>query len=124
MKRLISWLTTFCILALMFATSCEYAWIDYEDVPIPDTVSLANDVVPIFERGCNATVCHGGGANPDLRPDRAYNSLINGGYVNTGDPVLSSIHTSIINGGSMEQYAEPGDDQIILKWIEQGALNN
>ena len=124
MRRVISWLTAICVLCLMFASSCEYAWIDYEEVSVPDTVSFSNNVVPIFERGCNASVCHGGGADPDLRPDRAYNSLISGGYVNTDDPAMSSIYTSIIKGGSMEQYADPGDDEVILKWIEQGALNN
>lgn len=117
-------MTVICVLCLIFASSCEYAWIDHGDAMLPDTVSFKTHLVPLFEQGCNASVCHGGSADPDLRPDNAYNSLISGGYVDTDDPGQSSLYTSLLRGGSMEQYADPGDAELILRWIEQGAQNN
>lgn len=104
--------------------SCQYEWIEFEEVEIPEVVSFETDIVPLFEAGCNSNVCHGGGKDPDLRPDKAYNSLLSGGYVDVANPEQSSIYTSVITGGSMAQYSQPGDEELILAWIEQGALNN
>jgi hypothetical protein len=123
MKKLLS--IPLLIAALLAGMqSCQYEYIMFEEVDIPEEVSFANDIVPIFERGCNTNLCHGGNADPDLRPDNAYNSLINGGYVNVDSPEESSIYTTLLPGGSMEQYAEPGEKDFILAWIEQGAKNN
>jgi len=104
--------------------SCQYEWIEFEDPEIPDVVSFSNDIVPIFEASCNTNVCHGGSKDPDLRPDKAFNSLITGGYVDVDNPEQSIIYTCLLTGESMEQYAQPGDDELILAWIEQGAQDN
>ena len=110
--------------AFLVFNSCQYDWIEFEEPVLPDTVSFANDVVPIFERGCNASGCHGGGFNPDLRPDVAYVSLMSGGYVDKNSPASSSIYTVMIPGGSMVNYTQPGEADLVLEWIEQGALDN
>jgi hypothetical protein len=110
--------------SLAMLSSCQYYWIEVDEPFIPDTVSFSRDVIPIFEEGCNVSVCHGGSKAPDLRPDNAYQSLMTGGYVNTAEPALSTIYTCLISGGSMEQYAKQGDDALILSWIEQGAKDN
>jgi hypothetical protein len=124
MKKTLVILSLLTALALTALQSCQYEWIEFEETEIPDVVSLSNDLIPIFEASCNTNVCHGGSADPDLRPDKAFNALISGGYVDTSNPEQSSLYTCLLAGGSMEQYAEPGDAELILAWIEQGAKNN
>lgn len=104
--------------------SCYYEDIEFDETIIPETVSFSGDIVPIFVAGCNASVCHGGGKDPDLRPENAYSALMNDGYVNVANPSSSSLYTCLLPGGSMETYAKQGDAALILAWIEQGAKNN
>ncbi len=116
------------ILLIAFAgfifCSCEYEWIQPEKQPIPDTVSFENDIMPIFNNGCNTNVCHGAGAtSPDLSEGNAYNALISGSYVDTETPEASILYTSM-KSGSMKPYTTPGDEDIVLAWITQGANNN
>ena len=114
----------FFVLAGFILSSCEYEWIQLEKKPIPENVSFANDVIPIFNDGCNTNVCHGPGSKPpDLSPENAYNSLIDGAYVDTTTPEASIIYTTIKNG-SMATFTNPGDESIVLAWIQQGAKNN
>ena len=104
--------------------SCEYEWIEPEDAEIPDVISYSVHIQPIFDRGCNGSGCHtSGGPDPDLTSGLSYNSLLSGGYVNTENPEGSSLYTSV-RFGSMQVYAQLGDADYILKWIQQGALNN
>jgi hypothetical protein len=105
--------------------SCEYDWVESEPFNPSDTLSFSAEIIPIFESSCNAGVCHGtGGKDPILTPDVAYNSLIDGGYVDINVPENSSIYTSLVPGGSMANYAQTGDADKVLIWIQQGALNN
>ena len=104
--------------------SCEYEWIQPEKKPVPVNVSFSADIIPIFDKGCNIGVCHGVGATPpDLSPANAYNSLIDGAYVNTETPEASILYNTM-KSGSMQTYTDPGDEEIVLAWIEQGAKNN
>jgi hypothetical protein len=105
--------------------SCEYDWVEAEPINPSDTLSFSAEIIPIFERGCNASVCHGaGGKDPILTRDQAYDNLVSGGYVDTTTPENSSIYTSMAPGGSMSGYSETGDAEKVLIWIQQGALNN
>lgn len=105
--------------------SCEYDWVEAEPFNPSDTLSFSAEIIPIFERGCNASVCHGaGGKDPVLTADQAYNNLISGGYVDTATPENSSLYISMAPGGSMASYTETGDANKVLIWIQQGALNN
>jgi hypothetical protein len=114
----------FFVLAGFIICSCEYEFIQPEEKPIPENVSFANDIIPIFNNGCNTNVCHGPGSTPpDLSPDNAYDALMSGGYVDTETPEASILYTSM-KSGSMKPYTTPGDEDIILAWIEQGAKNN
>lgn len=114
----------FIVLAGFVFCSCEYEWIQPEKAPIPTEVSFSTDIIPIFDNGCNTGVCHGAGATPpDLTPSNAYNALLDGGYVNTDTPESSSLYTSMATG-SMKNYTTPGDEDLILAWITQGAKNN
>jgi hypothetical protein len=114
----------FIALAGIVLSSCEYEWIQPEKKPIPTEVSFSGDIMPIFDNGCNTGVCHGAGATPpDLTAANAYNSLTDGGFVDADTPEASVIYTTM-KSGSMKTYTDPGDEEIVLAWIQQGAKNN
>lgn len=109
---------------LMIFSSCA----NYEK-PLPDIpaeVSFSDDLIPFFETSCtNTSGCHDtGDIPPDLTEEFGYNSLMTGGYINTDIPEESLLYTKIAPGGSMEKYSTQRDTQMVLRWIEQGALNN
>lgn len=105
-------------------SSCTYDIIEPKVGEVPDTVSFSLDVIPIFDKSCNTSGCHSkAGIPPDLSVQNAYISLTFFGYVDVDVPEESEIYTKI-NTGSMKQYATENDRAIILKWIEQGALDN
>ena len=117
-------LLLFIALAGLVLSSCEYEWIQPEKKPIPTEVSFSGDIMPIFDNGCNAGVCHGAGATPpDLTEANAYNALLDGSYVDINTPEASILYTTM-KSGSMKTYTNPGDEDIILAWIQQGAKNN
>src|SRR5690242_9089770 len=56
-------------------------------------VSLINDIIPVFDKSCTASGCHSNGGHvPDLTVSRAYNSLVNGNYVNLAAPDKSDLY--------------------------------
>jgi hypothetical protein len=93
----------------------------------PQSVSFSGDLIPIFNKSCNSSGCHDGvpTKNPSLSPDKAYNALMSGGYINTLVPGNSSIYLSVKDnsmpiGGSLTA----AEKQKILDWIRNGAPNN
>jgi hypothetical protein len=123
MRKLIFILTLFAGFTLW--QSCEYDWVETEPINTPDTVSFSHDIIPIFERGCNAGVCHGdGGIAPILTSAEAFSALTTGGYIDTATPENSGIYVEMADGGSMNKYTAYGEPELVLKWIQQGALNN
>lgn len=124
MKKLIPLMILLAAGFVLALSSCSYEWIEYDEPVIPDTVSFKNDIVPIFNQSCNSAGCHSeGGFDPVLTPEVAYSELIDGGYVNTENPEGSTLYLSMTSG-SMEIYAQPGDAELILEWIKDGANNN
>ena len=111
------------ILLLALNTSCYYNKTPLPPEPTGD-ISYSVDIQPIWNDNC--VTCHqsGTGVPLDLEESVSYNNLINGNYVNLDEPELSIIYTKIDIGGSMAQYATDNNRPVILKWIEQGALNN
>ena len=112
------------LLALTALWSCEYEKIVPEPLPpATDTIYYSTDIQPIWNGGCAG--CHGQGLTPpDLTAANSYNSLMNGGYINTADPAASEIYTVMASGGSMSQYTDASEANIVLVWIQQGAKNN
>ena len=111
-----------------FITSCEYAFIKPEPSPDPvDTISFAQDVIPIFENN-NCTGCHKPEGVPqlDFTAPNAYNTLVSNQLVNPADPTSSIIYTypNPISGTHDNKYATEADAQTVLIWIKQGAKNN
>jgi hypothetical protein len=115
------------VLGLMLA-SCYYDQVVPFDPPIDvGEVSFANDIIPIFNKDCNISGCHNGGVAPDLRPANAYNALINGAYIDAGNPEGSELYKWMrgdrstpmpLSGPNVTYNAK------VLAWIKQGALNN
>lgn len=107
-----------------FMLACTYDTITPKEVEVPENVSFNEDVIPIFNNGCNNPGCHTtGGLPPDLTPDNAYISLTFFGYVDVDFPEESILYKKITTG-TMYEYATDQDRAIILKWIEKGALDN
>lgn len=110
-----------CFLTLL-ASSCESEKIQPIDPDdLPDEISFSEHITPIFSSKCSQ--CHFGQTPPDLSPSEAYLNLTSGGYINTDNPEKSDIYKEITTGG-MAQYASDSDRAYILKWIQQGALDN
>lgn len=120
----------YLVVVLLLATCLNACY--YDEVAsfegLPTNVSLKNDVQPIFDRDCNMSGCHDGipSHDPSLTPEKAYEDLTSGGYVNTTDPANSVLYLSV-NGGGMPAGRAPlseNDKKLILAWITEGAKNN
>ena len=114
--------------SLALLTACEYDIIVPEKIAPPppgDTISFAQDVIPVFNASCNAS-CHRTGAiAPDLSAANAYVSLTTGeAYVVAGDPASSLLYSKCKAGGSMETYCSSVQLDLIYRWIYAGAENN
>jgi hypothetical protein len=93
----------------------------------PQFVSFSGDLIPLFNKSCNMSGCHDAVPShaPSLVPDKAYNALINGGFVNTAIPTESVIYIETKSGAMPPTGALPASDtQKILDWIRNGAPNN
>ena len=105
-------------------TSCTWEEIKPQKVAVPDSAKFSLNIVPIFTANCAQSGCHVKGVQaPDLSAPNAYNSLIFYGYVDTDFPEQSALYLKITSG-SMKDKATDVDRALILKWIQQGALDN
>jgi len=114
----------FLILGFIFISivSCEYKYIDPIEVDLPDEpVSFSENVETIFQDKC--ITCHSS-TNPILTTGNAYNSLINGGYVDTSDPESSDLYEKVLGGHPGGNSLSSEELGIILKWITDGAKND
>ena len=99
-----------------------------------DTVSFANDVLPIFQQRC--AECHGAtDENGEVRTEVSLNLIEYervmagsefGTVIEAGDPANSFLLDMIIDGTMPEQGDPVPEDEIaiIRAWIEAGAPNN
>ena len=97
--------------------------------PGPEEISFAADVMPIFEAEC--VVCHGNFGGWDAT---SYDAVMTSGNhspaVIPGDPEISILARKMvgtqISGGIMPPGGLLAEDeiQVILDWIEEGALDN
>ena len=111
------------LLGLMAWQACEYNWVETTPPPLPETVSFATNIQPIFNSDCVS--CHdAGGTSPDLTEGNAYNDLFTNNLVDTLNPESSVLYTKMAKGGSMYSFTKTGQADLVLKWIQQGAQNN
>lgn len=91
-------------------------------------VTFVGDITPIFNNSCAVSGCHNsGGKTPNLSSGLAYTSLINGNFINTGDPESSVIYGWMIGKKSTPMPVSGINkdyNALILAWIKQGANNN
>jgi len=97
-----------------------------EEVTRP--VSFSGDIVPIFSSSCSSSGCHNaGGKSPDLSAVNAYNSLTNGGYINSSNPENSELYLWMSGQRGMPMPVSGINkdyNAMVLAWIKQGAQNN
>jgi hypothetical protein len=127
MKRLIIYSGLFFLIATVL-TGC------YKDVNLPtpaadpngppQQVSFKTDIAPLLATNCALSGCHvKGSQSPDMELGVSYQSLVNGGFVNTLIPNQSEIYIQI-NGNMEEHIPNAVDRKKIYDWIRTGALNN
>lgn len=113
---------------IMLFQSCDYGYLEPVEVVIPDTVSFAADVQPIFTESCTGADCHiAGGVAPNLTVENAYWDLWLYGMVDTTDPESSIVYNRMASSSNpMPPNGILGEDkiQLVLVWIEQGARDN
>jgi hypothetical protein len=87
---------------------------------LPTNVSFQTDILPMFQV---CTGCHGIGASPDLTVGNAYQSIIDGDYLNTSSPEESQLIITL-NGSSHNSLLNQSQKNMIMGWIKEGAQNN
>ena len=98
------------------------------DVATTGTASYASQVMPIFEAKC--IKCHGVETKKEGLDMRTYNDLIAGsrnGPVLTPGDAANSLLVQLIERGKMPNRGTKvttEELQIIIDWVNQGALNN
>ena len=118
---------TFLGLCLILMTSLNTGCY-YNKTPLPPEpegdISYSANIQPIWNDNCVACHQSGTGVPLDLEASVSYDNIINGGYIDLEEPASSFLYVKITPGQSMDQYVNDSQRQVILKWIEQGALNN
>lgn len=90
----------------------------------PQQLSYKKDIAPLLNTNCALSGCHvAGSQNPDLETAVSYQSLVNGGFVNTLIPNQSELYI-MINGNMEEHIPNAADRKKVYDWIRTGALNN
>ena len=111
---------TISIFACLFMISCEYSYIEPIVVDISDDpVSYSEKIQPALDANCN--VCHTS-ISPVLTIGESFNNLMNGNYIDLDNPEASILYTQA--SGSHEAVFTTEELAYLLKWIEQGALDN
>lgn len=133
MKKIIRTTLAIGVMTMVIITGCRKdTTVIIKPVPVEvtDTVSFTKDLVPLFTKNCALSGCHANGSKaPILSVDKAYNSLINGNYVDIDAPESSIIYKRLTGQltPAMPMGASPNPSNInglILAWIKQGANKN
>lgn len=117
-----SLLTFAFLVAALSMVSCEKYVIESTEIDPTDPRSFQSEIIPIFNANCVS--CHAGSVAPDLRADKAYNSLKTGAYYSVATPEESKIYKKLIESSSHQAKATTDQKKYILYWIGQGALDN
>ena len=116
-----------CLSPVLWMNSCEWTQLDEVQISENDTVSFANEIIPIFNNSCNMGGCHpANGISPDLSPENAYFNLDLLQMIDTVAPEESVLYKRMIS--TSDPMPPAGvldyDSKLILNWIKQGALDN
>ena len=132
MKKILVTSIALGVILIFGITGCQKDTTLYikNEVAVTTTVAFGKDIVPIFASNCAISGCHAdGGHVPNLTPTKAYNSLINGKYIDTKTPANSIIYERLIGKLSpampFGKASNPSNiNSLMLAWIKQGAKNN
>jgi hypothetical protein len=97
---------------------------------VTKTVLFSKDIVPLFTANCALSGCHASGGHiPNLTAGQAYNSLLNGNYVNKATAESSILYkrlTGVLSPAMpLGAASNPSNiNGLVLAWIKQGAKNN
>lgn len=110
----------------LFYSSCEYEFIEPEEVVVPDVVLFSSDIIPIFNNSCNSSGCHDAGfAILDLSPQAAYADLFRKGQIDIDNPENSKLYLKLIDpSGTHNDRSTASERATLLEWIRKGAQNN
>lgn len=115
--------TLLFILIILGFQSCYYDLVINEEGDATSTKSFSGDVLPVFRSSCVS--CHDGTITlPDLRDDKAYQSLISGNYLLVSYPDKSALISKIRSGHPYEGALTEGEIQRLIGWIGEGAKEN
>ena len=104
----------------------------YEEITCdPDTAYFVNDILPIFISNCAKSGCHDASSHEDGIILDSYANIMSTGDIEPGDPSADDI-VEVISETDPDKVMPPppgnhlSSDLInrIIKWINQGALNN
>ena len=93
-------------------------------------VSFKTDIIPVFNKNCALSGCHGSGGHvPVLLGSNAFSTLTSGNYLNMANPSKSVLYLWLTGkeAVSMPMGAENNPSNInalVLAWITQGAKDN
>jgi mono/diheme cytochrome c family protein len=110
------------------APATEVPTIATEPPAANEAISFANDVLPIFQASC--ANCHGGREIKEGLDLTTYEGTIagsfNGTVITPGNADDSYLVHQLIEGEMPKRGPRLADDQIqiIVDWINQGAINN
>jgi len=97
----------------------------------PDTVYFKEQIAPLLTSNCAISGCHGNGSARRGVNLSDYQNIINTGGVNLSNPSSSMLYRVLIASDPNEIMPPPPSDPFtqsqvdeVLRWIEQGALNN
>lgn len=99
-----------------------------EPAPAGATVSFANDILPIIQSRC--INCHGGDRTEEGLSMKSHAEIMagseNGSVVTPGDAVNSLMAELVVNQKMPKRGPKltPPQTQLIVDWINQGALDN
>lgn len=95
----------------------------------PDSVYFAQDILPILTSNCAMSGCHNAQSHEDGVILDNYTNVRNTGKINLTSPSNSKLYRVLNQTGGdrmppLPMAALPADQRaLILKWIQQGALN-
>jgi hypothetical protein len=100
------------------------------NVAVTKKVSLAKDIQPLFTSNCATSGCHVANHQPpDLEKGASYNSIKDLSLIDTKNPGNSVLYLKmtgkLIPAMPVGAPSNPSNiNNLVLAWIQQGALNN
>ena len=110
------------LLLLLGLGACEYETLTPKEIELPENISWATDLAPVFDANCGT--CHSGALEPNLKAAQSHASITGGGFVDINNPEESKLVVKINVPHPSSDPLSLYEKALLLKWIEDGAKNN